>query len=119
MRAFIYFKHLTFQLALCLILVAPAAKAQEFSAPDKTRRQEMNYEEYRELREKMRTRMEKRHEDQRQQPQEERVRPEREERDSAYGQGYNSRRLREERSGAAPDRRPNRPRFNHGERARP
>jgi hypothetical protein len=119
-----HIKNLIFQLALCMSLVAPVAKAQEFTAPDRAQRQGMSYEEYRELREKMRMRMEKRHENQRQPDDANRgaEQAEREKSGSTYGQGFDTRRQREDRPDASPDRRPDHPRFerfNRGDRARP
>ncbi len=115
----------SFLLALSLGLLAPVASAQEFSAPNREQRQGMSYEEYRELREKMRTHIDKRQDSQNQQTQEENSRPaqraEREEKDSAYGQGYNSRKHSDDGLNSSTEKRSDRPRFdrfNRGDRAR-
>jgi hypothetical protein len=117
---------ISFQLALCLSLLAPVAMARDSSAPDRTRRQDMSYEEYTALREKMRMRMEKMHPQPSEQTEEKRKRPaeqaERETAGGAYGKGFDSRKLSNDRPDTAADRRPERPRFerfNRAERGRP
>ena len=105
--------------------LAPAVMAQDFTPPDKEHRQGMSYEEYSSYREKMRMRMEKMTPEERKQAHEMMSRPEgqmeRPNPDSAYGQGFHTRKQVDDRPANASGNRPDRPRpdrFNRGERLR-
>ena len=117
-RVFFYFILLAFSFA-------PVAMAQDFAPPDKEHRQGMSYEEYSSYREKMRMRMEKMTPEERKQAHEMMLNPEghkeRPNPDSAYGQGFHTRKRLEDRPATASGNRPDRPRverFNRGERLR-
>lgn len=121
-REFFYF-------TLLISLFAPVAMAQDFTPPDKEHRQGMSYEEYSSYREKMRMRMEKMTPEERKQAHEMMGRPdgkmdgkmERPNPDSAYGQGFHTRKQPDDRPANASGNRADRPRverFNRGERLR-
>jgi hypothetical protein len=115
------------QFVLGMSLLAPAAMAENLSVPDKDQRQGMSYEEYATYREKMRKHMEERKlppEERRQPPESPRSPPEKLEKpehNSAYGQGYQSRKPSEDRPDSGIGNRPDRPRserFNRGNMGR-
>lgn len=106
--------NLAMQFLLCISLFAPVAMAQEFTPPDREHRKGMSYEEYSSYREKMRMRMEKMTPEERKQRHEMMNRPsdqtERPKPDSAYGQGFHSRKRLEDKPATETDNRPDRPR---------
>jgi len=99
--------------ALCMGLLVSAAMAEELAVPDKEHRQGMSYEEYSHYREKMRKHMEKMHpEEHGQMPEQmEKINP-----NSAYGQGYRSRELAEDRPDIVSGSRPEHPRVERFDR---
>lgn len=117
--------NILFQLALCLSLFLPAAMAEGLAVPDKEHRQGMSFEEYSKYRENMRLHMEKMKPDEARQKPEASAKPsaqmEKSQRDSAYGQGYQSRTPSEDRPDVGAANRPERPRverFNRGDMGR-
>jgi len=105
---------------LCMSLYVPAVMAENLSVPDKAHRQGMSYEEYSNYREKMLKHMDER----KLSPESSRSTSDRAEKpnpNSAYGQGYQSRKLSEERTERGINNRPERPgfeRFNRGDMGR-
>jgi stringent starvation protein B len=117
----------TFLPVFCMSLFVPAALAENLAVPAKDHRQGMSYEEYSSYREKMIKRMD----ESKQSPEERRQLPDSSRRpheqmekpnpNSAYGQGYQSRKLAEDRAERGVDNRPERPsfeRFNRGDTGR-
>lgn len=106
--------------AFCCGLLASASYAQDLDIPDKARRQEMSYEEYTALREKMRERMESMSPTERRELREkwQEIRRDREElrekiqeirrsnrnEERSYGEGYHARRHNTEKTEIRPDK---------------
>lgn len=116
---------ISFQLALCLSLLAPAALAEGIAVPDREHRKGMSYEEYSKYRENMRMQIEQ------MKPEDARLKTDtsgsptdqtkQAPRDSAYGQGYHSRPPSVDRPDTGAGNRPERPapeRFNRGDMGR-
>jgi hypothetical protein len=102
----------TFLPVFCMSLFVPAVMAENLSVPDKDHRQGMSYEEYSSYRERRQL------PDSSRRPNEQMEKPNP---NSAYGQGYQSRKLAEERAERSVDSRPERPsfeRFNRGDMGR-
>lgn len=119
------YSRIFFYLILLISLSASVALAQDFTPPDREHRRGMSYEEYSSYREKMRMRMEKMSPEERRQAHEMMSRPsdqtEPPKHDSAYGQGFHTRKRLEDKPASGTDNRPDRPkieRFNRGERLR-